>query len=359
MIRERFVVMAEFARGQDGGRVARGGGAWLNVSPQVVACLVAAVSVFWMGRLFGGGEPAGGTWGVQVVVTAAALAGGVVAWRGHRRRWRRPARALAELLPAVQRGEAAVEQLADLDAGELKPIACLVVGLVRELRQQRTATAELENEIRQRVANRTDALERTIGTLRQQATRDALTGLFNRRFLDQYLPQCVQRHLKEHRDLCLLMLDLDNFKLLNDTLGHAAGDDLLRDVGQLIRSTARGDDVAFRCGGDEFVVLLPGYGADAGLILGDRLSSLVDALGRTLKVPAAPRLAIGIASLADVSDPTPSGLLKEADRRLYAVKRSRKGVAREGLHAPAAPVQSPPPSRRTGDPFHSQVPAAG
>src|SRR5688572_28675145 len=128
--------------------------------------------------------------------------------------------------------------------------------------------------MRQKVASRTDALERTIGSLRQQATRDVLTGLFNRRFLDQYITQSVTRHVKENRDLCLLMMDIDHFKMLNDTLGHAAGDDLLRAIGQLIRSAIRGEDVGFRMGGDEFVVLLPGSGTDAGQSLATRLMSL-------------------------------------------------------------------------------------
>ena len=353
--------MAESARGQNGGEAPPAtwpGRGWCRASPRNVACLVGATALFWLGCLVGGDEPIGRAWALQVIVTGATLVGVFVAGVNHRRRWGRPTRALAELLPRVQRGEVPIEQLGELDAGGLAPVTGPIEGLLRELRQQRAATAELENEIRQRVANRTDALERTIGTLRQLATRDALTGLFNRRFLDHYLPQCVQRHRRARRDLCLLMMDLDNFKVLNDTLGHAAGDDLLRAVGQLIRSTARGDDVAFRCGGDEFMILLPGYGVAAGRALSERLSSLVDALGRTLKVTPQPRLAVGMATLADSDDPTPSGLMEQADRSLYEVKRIRKGVTREGLHAEPAGVQSPPPSRRTGDPFHSQGLAA-
>ena len=215
-----------------------------------VGALVGGASLFWLGWLVGGAEPAGRARAVLVLVVLGAL-GVTVALVGvnHRRRWAEPARRLAELLPRVKRGDAAVEELSEIDVGGLAALVGPVRELAHELRQQRAAAAALESEIRQRVANRTDALERTIGTLRQLATRDALTGLFNRRFLDQYLPQCVQRHARERRDLCLLMIDLDNFKVLNDTLGHAAGDDLLRSVGQLIRSTARGDDVAFRCGG--------------------------------------------------------------------------------------------------------------
>jgi diguanylate cyclase (GGDEF)-like protein len=256
-------------------------------------------------------------------------------------------RRLRQLLSEHQAGDDTIERLAEIEGGP-RAIVPAIQELLRELRDQRAAIAGLELEMRQRIANRTDALERTIGTLRQQATRDALTGLFNRRFLDQYLPQCVVRHVKEKRDLCLLMMDLDNFKVLNDTLGHAAGDELLRAVGQLVRSAARGDDVAFRCGGDEFVVLLPGYGADAARALAERLTSLVDALGRTLKVPLPPRLAAGMATLSACPDPTPGGLLAEADRCLYEVKRARKGIAAGGLHEKPGGVQSSPQSRKAG-----------
>jgi two-component system cell cycle response regulator len=107
---------------------------------------------------------------------------------------------------------------------------------------------------------------------------------------------------------------------LNDTLGHAAGDALLRSIGQLLRSTVRGEDVAFRCGGDEFVILLPGCDAGAGRVMADRLVSLTDALGKTVPVPLPPRLSIGIASLSSLVEQSPESLMAEADKQLYAVK---------------------------------------
>ena len=98
-------------------------------------------------------------------------------------------RELAELLPTIQRGEAPIEQLQQIQGGP-RALVPAIQNLLHQLRSQQTAIAELEAEMRQKVANRTDALERTISSLRQQATRDSLTGLFNRRFLDQFLPQC-------------------------------------------------------------------------------------------------------------------------------------------------------------------------
>ena len=178
-----------------------------------------------------------------------------------------------------------------------------------------------------RVATRTDALERMLGTLREKAARDPLTGLYNRRMLDETLPKLVEKATAGRTPLTVLMVDVDSFKLLNDTLGHAAGDELLRSIGQIVRSTARGSDYAFRCGGDEFVLLLDGSDAAAGEALADRLVSLVDALCRPLKVERRPRLSIGVAALGTTGDPTATALLAAADRALYEVKGQRKREA--------------------------------
>ena len=120
---------------------------------------------------------------------------------------------------------------------------------------------EMDREVRQRIANKTEALERKIGSLHNQATRDVLTGLLNRRALDEHLAKAMERCAAKGLAVSVLMIDVDNFKPLNDTLGHAAGDELLRSIGQLLRSTLRDGDTPFRCGGDEFVIVLEGSDA--------------------------------------------------------------------------------------------------
>ncbi len=93
-------------------------------------------------------------------------------------------------------------------------------------------------------------------TLRTQSTRDALTGLFNRRYLTESLDREVRRADRNARPLGIVMLDLDQFKPFNDTHGHEAGDALLRSFGRFIQKNTRGEDIACRYGGDEFVILL-------------------------------------------------------------------------------------------------------
>lgn len=241
--------------------------------------------------------------------------------------WTRPARALHNLLPAIRAGEAPIEELAAIEGG-LAPIAAQLHELLHELRQQKQSNAVLNEEMRQRVATRTSALERQIGALRQQASRDALTGLHNRRFLDAYLPRIVERCSGEKIDLSVLMIDVDFFKQLNDTLGHAAGDALLRDIGQIIRSGIRDHDVAFRMGGDEFVVVLPGCSPEAAEKLAERLGDLVDARSATLRHLPPPGLSIGVSALSRLGDASSESLLKDADRRLYEIKSARHALPR-------------------------------
>ncbi len=227
-------------------------------------------------------------------------------------------------------GDAPIEELNRFQ-GHLRPLALLIAGILHDLRQQRTAVAELNAETQQRIAQRTHALERQLGSLRQQAARDKLTGLYNRRMLDHFLGELVGQCRNGDRRLCLLMMDVDHFKLLNDTLGHAAGDALLRSIGQIIRSAVREQDLAFRYGGDEFVILLPDAGVEEGEDLSQRLILTVDALARPLRLSRRLRLSIGL-SLYRASDAcTPELLLQQADASLYERKLDRPSPAAVAL----------------------------
>ncbi|MCX6020499.1 MAG: diguanylate cyclase, partial [Chloroflexi bacterium] len=94
-------------------------------------------------------------------------------------------------------------------------------------------------------------------TLREQAIRDPLTGLFNRRFMQESLDREVSRSARNHRPLGIIMLDIDRFKLFNDTHGHDAGDAVLRELGRYLMENVRGEDIACRYGGEELMLILP------------------------------------------------------------------------------------------------------
>src|SRR5712692_7326588 len=93
--------------------------------------------------------------------------------------------------------------------------------------------------------------------LRNQSIRDPLTGLFNRRYMEETLERELRRAERGQRPLCVTMLDLDHFKEFNDTFGHEAGDVLLSELGRLLRTMFRSGDVACRYGGEEFVLITP------------------------------------------------------------------------------------------------------
>jgi diguanylate cyclase (GGDEF)-like protein len=259
-----------------------------------------------------------------ITVTLMLAAGGVsVHLTQH---WKKQVTRLRKALEEAVEGQLLIEEL-EKPFGGLTPLCPVLHEILRDRRRQRSEIARLKAEIDQRVAKRTDVLERLIAKLRAQATRDVLTGLFNRRMLDECLDELVHRCRQDRAPLCLLMIDVDDFKLLNDTLGHAAGDTLLRCIGQLIRSSVRQQDLAFRCGGDEFLIVLPQCPKPQGESLARRLSDLVDALAKTLDVPRRPRLSIGVSMLSDL--PATAGgpeLMKEADARLYNTKSSRKAT---------------------------------
>lgn len=174
--------------------------------------------------------------------------------------------------------------------------------------------------------------------LREQATLDALTGLYNRRHLDETLAREIHRARRRKSPLCVAMLDLDHFKTWNDAHGHTAGDFLLRAVGQVLRDHVRRSDVSCRYGGEEFVLVLPDSSLADTRHRVDQIRGVVAALelrhaGRAL---GRVTLSAGIAMAAD--DTTPVDLLTAADEALYAAKRAgRDRVAESPAPAEEAP----------------------
>jgi two-component system, cell cycle response regulator len=157
----------------------------------------------------------------------------------------------------------------------------------------------------------------------EMAITDALTGLFNRRYMENHLTTLIEQAATRGKPLSLLMLDIDYFKAINDTHGHDAGDDVLRDFALRIKRSIRGIDLACRSGGEEFVIVMPETDMAVAAMVAERLRRRIAAEPFAIQqgqksIPVT--LSIGIAALRGPDD-NAAGLMKRADQALYRAKR--------------------------------------
>ncbi|MGV1787443.1 MULTISPECIES: PleD family two-component system response regulator [Agrobacterium] len=153
---------------------------------------------------------------------------------------------------------------------------------------------------------------------------DGLTGLNNRRYLDNHLKILFDRAAVRGRPISICMTDIDRFKLVNDTYGHDVGDEVLREFAARIRSTVRGADLACRYGGEEFVVVMPDTPMELATSVAERLRAIIEdkpfhvrSIDRELSITAS----LGIATSSGAFG-APDELLKQADRALYEAKHT-------------------------------------
>jgi diguanylate cyclase (GGDEF)-like protein len=166
----------------------------------------------------------------------------------------------------------------------------------------------------------------------QQSLTDALTGLYNRRSMEQFLSREVALAERHARPLAIFMVDLDRFKPINDAHGHAAGDYLLKSFADCVRMTLRKTDLAFRYGGDEFLIALPQTTLPHAQQVVQKLRQAfasVDFSGAIANLEAQPTLSIGIAERSAAQNVlTLPALLSAADQALYDAKSANRNCVR-------------------------------
>ncbi len=184
---------------------------------------------------------------------------------------------------------------------------------------------QLENEVENRTEELKDALSELSAAhidLKVLTTIDAVTGIRNRKYFDDVFDQEWRRALRQQYDISLLMLDIDHFKKVNDTYGHLAGDECLREVARAIDGMLnRTSDVVARYGGEEFIIILPYVTAEKARHVADQIrSELADLVFTADSHEIGVTVSIGVSSIVPVEDSMPRDLISQSDEALYKAK---------------------------------------
>ena len=225
-------------------------------------------------------------------------------------------------------------QIAEIELGGASALAAPLggdggVGIVSVARGERRFTTG-EHELFSYLTNQASVSVENVDlheTVQRQAVTDELTGLFNHRRFQEVMTQEVERARRYGQEMGLIMLDIDNFKRVNDTYGHLQGDMVLREVARVLRQSSREIDEPARYGGEEMAVALPQTDLEGAFRFAERVRRRIEALDLplldgdgTLKVTAS----FGAASLASSSGDGKDALVAAADAALYRAKRSGK-----------------------------------
>jgi diguanylate cyclase (GGDEF)-like protein len=165
-----------------------------------------------------------------------------------------------------------------------------------------------------------ERMHHSIHELTRAATVDPLTGLFNRRYFEERLQAELQRARRQQQNLALMIVDIDDFKRINDTYGHLAGDRALRDVAELLRGGVRIFDDCARFGGEEFTILMPGATSEMALQAAERVRRRIEESSRGDDLSITVSVGVAMFGNAETSD----DLIDSADRALISAKKAGK-----------------------------------
>ncbi len=187
--------------------------------------------------------------------------------------------------------------------------------------------ARIKTQIRRKKYQ--DALKSNYQQTISLAITDGLTGLYNRHYLNAHLDNMVKQCIHNNKPLSLMIMDMDHFKQVNDTYGHDIGDQVLKQLADIIVKTVRSADLAARFGGEEFVVLMPETDRKQGMDAAERLRKIVENYDFKLSHPVGSikkTISIGVAFLDELGD-SGQNLLKRADEALYKAKNGGRNKA--------------------------------
>lgn len=223
--------------------------------------------------------------------------------------------------------QAASDELShDLDAGSLKSLAGT---LLAETRHIQSANADLEHRLAES-AETIASLKRDLDLMRRESEHDGLTGIANRKCFDARLDMEIDAADRDDTPLVLIMMDIDHFKRFNDTYGHQTGDQVLKLVSSVIRSSVRGTDLASRYGGEEFAIIMPACSLNAAVAASDKIREAVQAkelLKRSTNEKLG-RITISGGVAQWVRGESAGDLIERADAALYEAKNHGRNCIR-------------------------------
>lgn len=232
----------------------------------------------------------------------------------------RPIEQLAKSAKRVQNQQPGVTFPRDHSVREIAQLGQSLQGMTESLLGKERELQEANASLEATVAQRTAALTQANADLLKLATHDALTGVYNRRRFDEKLNECNLLFQRTGRPFALLFIDADHFKQINDTHGHAIGDEVLHQLARLIQGNTRATDFVARYGGEEFAVLLPEVEEpESPEVVAEKIRAAIAAA--IFATAGHVTVSIGI-GLAEISDSNTTALIKRADQQLYQAKWS-------------------------------------
>ncbi len=222
-------------------------------------------------------------------------------------------------IESIRKDNQSLESVSQLEqADEIDRIPTVVMHLVEVAKKQMNELKQYNEQVQHLNSQLREANEK----LQQLSTEDSLTGLYNRRYFDQRVPEEVARTQRYNRDLSLAMIDIDFFKDYNDNVGHLAGDKALSAIGRIILTSIRETDLAFRYGGEELSIIMPETTPESATSVGERIRGAVEKCvfeGESLQPNGKLTVSIGVAVLKNGSSNF-EDFVSAADKALYKAK---------------------------------------
>ncbi|MBP2628473.1 MAG: hypothetical protein H6Q68_3184 [Firmicutes bacterium] len=252
---------------------------------------------------------------VIAILMALAIAGALA----------RPIADISEATNRLAEGDLAVRlEVSTFD--EIGQLATNFNNMTNQLVKRDEALCLAQEELENQVKKRTEELMIVNEELRRISFLDGLTGIANRRYFDEFLEREWQRSKRENTSLALIMLDVDFFKNYNDTYGHIAGDECLRRIADILKTTAkRATDLVVRYGGEEFAIILPDTNVQCAKIVGERVRSGVEKLAirnKTSPISEVVTVSVGISVSVLAKEALPITIIAAADEALYQSKQN-------------------------------------